>query len=108
MAFAFQQQYEPYIEARMRGFWETLSEKDKRRFGALEAAQLGRGGTRYIAGVLGCATRTIVRGTAELDRLPEDPAEGRVRRAGAGRKKSRNRTGIGAESEIDPQGPNRR
>ena len=94
MAFVFQRQYEPHIEERMRGFWETLSEKDKRRFSALEAARLGRGGARYVAGVLGCATRTIGRGAAELDRLPEDPAEGRVRRPGAGRKKksSPNRT----------------
>ena len=87
MAFVFQQRYESYVEERMRGFWKTLSEKDQRRFAALEAARLGRGGVQYIAGVLECSTRTIVRGSAELELLPEDPAEGRVRRAGAGRKK---------------------
>jgi hypothetical protein len=88
MAFVFQQRYEPYVEERMRCFWQTLSEKDQRRFASLEAARLGRGGTQYISGVLGCSTRTIVRGAPELELLPEDPAEGRVRRAGAGRKKS--------------------
>jgi hypothetical protein len=87
MAFAFQQQYEPYIEERMQGFWQTLSEKDQRRFAAFEAGRLGRGGVQYIAGVLNCSTRTIIRGTAELKLLPEDPAEGRVRCEGAGRKK---------------------
>lgn len=87
MAFLFQQQYEPYVEERMRGFWETLSEKDQRRFSALEAVRLGRGGRQYIASVLGCSPRTITRGAAELELLPEDPAEGRVRRVGAGRKK---------------------
>ena len=87
MAVAFPQRYEPYVEERMRGFFETLSEKDQRRFSALEAARLGRGGTRYIAGVLGCSTRTIIRGAAELEVLPEDSAKGRVRQAGAGRKK---------------------
>jgi hypothetical protein len=87
MAFVFQQQYERYIEERMQGFWQTLSEKDQRRFAALEAARLGRGGVQYIAGVLNCSTRTIVRGTVELKLLPEDPAKGRVRREGAGRKK---------------------
>jgi hypothetical protein len=46
MAFTFRRCYEPQIEERMRGFWQTLSEKDKRRFSALEAARLGRGGAR--------------------------------------------------------------
>ena len=87
MAFVFRERYEPQVEDRMRGFAQTLSEKDRRRFAALEVARLGRGGVQYIAGVLGCSTRTIVRGGAELDQLPEDPAAGRVRRPGAGRKK---------------------
>ena len=102
MAFVFQQRYEPHIEDQMRGFWKTLSEKDRRRFSAFEALRLGRGGRGYIASVLGCAKRTIGRGVAELEGLPEDPAEGRVRRAGAGRNKSRVRPGIGTESEFSP------
>lgn len=87
MAFVFQQRYEPHIEDRMRRFWETLSERDRRRFAALEVARLGHGGTEYIAEVLGCSTRTIERGAEELGELPADPAAGRVRRPGAGRKK---------------------
>jgi hypothetical protein len=42
---------------------------------------------QYIAGVLGCSTRTIIRGDAELNQLPDDPAAERVRRPGGGRKK---------------------
>jgi hypothetical protein len=38
-------------------------------------------------GVLGCSTKTIERGIKELDQLQDDPAAGRVRRPGAGRKK---------------------
>jgi hypothetical protein len=87
MAFVFQERYEPRVEERMRGFSQTLSEKDRRRFAALEAGRLGRGGVQYIAGVLGCSTRTIIRGDAELNRLPDDPAAERVRRPGGGRKK---------------------
>jgi hypothetical protein len=87
MAFTFDRQYEPHIEEQMRAFAQTLSEKDLRRYAALEAARLGFGGTEYIAGVLGCSTRTIVRGAAELAQLPGDPAAGRVRRPGGGRKK---------------------
>ena len=87
MAFVFQKRYEPRIEEQMRVFERTLSEKDRRRFAALEAARLGHGGIEYVAEVLGCSTRTIERGTDELARLPEDPAAGRVRRPGGGRKK---------------------
>ena len=87
MAFVFENGYEPLIEERMRAFCETLSEKDRRRFAALEAARLGHGGIQYVAEVLGCSTRTIERGLHELAQLPNDPAKGRIRRAGAGRKK---------------------
>lgn len=87
MAFVFQERYEPEVEDRMRAFWQTLSERDRRRFAALEVARLGHGGLEYIAEVLGCSTRTIERGAAELNQLPFDPAAGRVRRPGAGRKK---------------------
>ena len=93
MAFVFQQRYESEVEERMRAFCETLSEKDRRRFSALEAARLGHGGIEYVAEVLGCSTRTIERGAAELDQLPNDPAAGRVRRPGAGRKKRSPQTG---------------
>ena len=91
MAFVFQQRYEPHVEERIRAFGQTLSEKDRRRFAALEAARLGHGGIEYVAEVLGCSTRTIERGADELDQLPNDPAAGRVRRPGAGRKKRSNR-----------------
>ncbi len=91
-------QYEPELAERMREFYKTLSEKDRRRYAALEARQLGRGGTALVAAVLGCSTRTIERGAIELDQLPDDPAAGRVRRVGGGRKKksrpSRSSNGI--------------
>jgi hypothetical protein len=87
MAFVFQERYEPEVEDRMRAFWQTLSERDRRRYAALEVARLGHGGLEYIAEVLGCSVRTIERGAEELDQLPTDPAAGRVRRPGAGRKK---------------------
>ena len=77
-------------ETRLRDFAQTLSEKDCRRFAAIEAVQRGYGGIVYIAGVLGCSTKTIERGIKELDHLQDDPAAGRVRRPGAGRKKRSN------------------
>ena len=48
---------------------------------------MGFGGIGYMADVLGCSRRTITRGIDELDQLSNDPAAGRIRRPGAGRKK---------------------
>jgi hypothetical protein len=79
-------------EERLRDYAQTLSEKDRRRFAAVEAAQRGYGGIVYIAGVLGCSTKTVERGLNELDQLQDDPAAGRVRRPGAGRKKRSNQS----------------
>ena len=87
MAFVFDNRLDTATEQNMRDFFVTLSEKDQRRFAALEARQLGYGGVKYVAEVLGCSRRTIERGLAELDDLANDPAAGRVRRPGAGRKK---------------------
>jgi hypothetical protein len=79
--------FDETTEKQMQYFFQTLSEKDQRRYAAIEARQLGHGGREYISEVLGCSTRTIRRGMNELDELPNDPAAGRVRRPGAGRKK---------------------
>jgi hypothetical protein len=87
MAFAFQSQYEPEVVVQVRAFYATLSEKDRRRYVAVEARRLGHGGIEYVATVFGCSPRTIERGVADLDKLPHDPAAGRVRCPGAGRKK---------------------
>ena len=98
MTFVFQERYKPHVEERMRAFWETLSERDRRRFAAIEAAQLGHGGIEYLAEVLGCSTRTIERGADEIDQLPTDPAAGRVRRPASGlrRRPPKPRDGRGA------------
>ena len=87
MAFQFDNRFDAAIEQNIRDFFATLSEKNQRRFAALEAKQLGYGGVKYVAEVLDCSRRTIERGLAELDELANDPAAGRVRRPGAGRKK---------------------
>lgn len=100
MAFTFTAQYAPEIEEQMRGFYQSLGEKDRRRFAALEAARLGRGGIEYIAQVLDCSRRTIERAADELSQLPNDPVAGRQRRPGAGRKKSRCGPAVGTEPEI--------
>src|SRR5271157_1993656 len=87
MALQLTVPYERDVEERMHGFYQSLSEKDRRRYAAIEARKLGHGGVAYVAEVLGCSTRTIERAASELDQLPHDPAAGRVRQPGGGRKK---------------------
>src|SRR5216683_1725648 len=84
MAFAFQKTYNPEIERLLCQYYQSLSEKDRRRFAALEAITLGHGGTRYIAQVLGCDPQTVKDGMRELKQLPDDPAGRRVRKPGDG------------------------
>ena len=96
MAFSFQRPYDDATERQMRGFYETLSEKDRRRYAALEAARLGHGGIEYVSDVLGCSRRTIERAKEELEKLPDDEAKERIRRKGAGRKKATE-----SEPELD-------
>src|SRR5438128_381328 len=73
MAVAFTKPWDASVEKNVRDFYHTLSEKDRRRFAAVQARQLGYGSVRYIAEVVGCSRRTIERGLVELDALPHDP-----------------------------------
>lgn len=73
--------YAKDVERKMKRFFDWLSEKDRRRYAAIEATKLGQGGVEYIAGVLKCDPKTIRQGLAELEE-PEDPAAGRVRKKG--------------------------
>jgi hypothetical protein len=75
--------YSPEIEQAMRSFYDSLSEKDRRRYAAVEVAKLGHGGIEYIAAVLGCDPKTIRHGQQDLGHLPDDLCD-RVRKKGAG------------------------
>ena len=77
--------YPPEIESQMHNFYQSLSEKDRRRYAAIEAKKLGYGGIRYICRVLRCNDRTIVRGMSELEKLLAKD-EKRIRLPGGGRK----------------------
>ena len=77
--------YSPEIEQAMRSFYDSLSEKDRRCYAAIEVAKLGYGGVEYIASVLGCDPKTIRQGQHDLGHLPDDLSE-RVRKRG-GRKR---------------------
>ncbi len=77
------QSYAVTVERAMKRFFDSLSEKDRRRYAAVEVAKLGHGGVDYVARVLGCDPQTIRQGQDDLAQ-PEDPAAGRVRKKGVG------------------------
>lgn len=73
--------YPVNVEAKMKRLFGWLSEKDRRRYAAIEAIKLGHGGVEYIARLLACDPKTIRQGLKELDE-PEDLAAGRIRKKG--------------------------
>jgi hypothetical protein len=74
--------YPPAVEDDMRSFCDSLREKDRRRYAAVEATKLGHGGVAYIARLLRLAPHTVRRGLRELRRPPDLPPE-RCRKKGA-------------------------
>jgi hypothetical protein len=73
--------YPPEIEQRMKSLYESLNEKDRRRYAAIEAAKLGYGGQTYVATLLGVDYKTLRRGLGDLD-CPSDLPPGRIRKKG--------------------------
>lgn len=78
--------YPEEIERTMKQFYDSLSEKDRRRYAGVEALKYGHGGREYIARVLGCSRRTVSKGAKEMSGLPQKEVESRIRRPGGGRK----------------------
>ena len=74
--------YTPEVERLMRRLFDSLNEKDRRRYAAVEATKLGHGGVEYISGLLGCDPKTLRRGQSELEGADE-LGDGRVRKKGA-------------------------
>ena len=67
------------IEVKMKRLFATLSEKDRRRYAAIEAAKLGSNGISAISSLFGLDAKTVRRGLTELALL-DDPAQSRVRK----------------------------
>jgi len=64
-----------------------LDERTRRLFAAAEADAIGYGGVSRVSRITGLARSTVVRGQLEMSR-PAGVSEGRVRRPGAGRKRT--------------------
>jgi hypothetical protein len=83
--------YATDVEEKMQRFFGWLSEKDRRRYAAVEAAKLGHGGVEYIARLLACDPKTIRQGLRELEEA-EDAAAGRIRKKGGAARRAPSRS----------------
>lgn len=79
------QPYPSKIEAQMQRYYQSLCEKDRRRYAAIEAVKLGYGGQTYIRRLFGCHHATLALGMTELE---DETAlkQKRIRQVGGGRK----------------------
>ena len=102
-----------WIENKYQGLSGELSERARRRWAAVEAVSLGRGGISVVSAATGLGYSTIQRGIRELN-TGETPPSGRQRRLGAGRKravvvdpgvKAALERLVEPESRGDPQSP---
>src|SRR5271169_441599 len=75
------------IEGKYIELLDDLDERGRRRWAAVEARALGRGGITAVASATGLSDRTIRTGLRELDD-PDALASHRQRRNGGGRKSS--------------------
>lgn len=76
--------YSAKVEQQMSRLYESLGERDRRRYAAVEAEKLGHGGLEYIAKLFGCDPKTIRRGMAELESEEELTSERQRKKGGAG------------------------
>ena len=76
------QYYSLSLEEDMVRLYDSLSEKDRRRYAAVEAEKFGYGGLQYICELFGCDPHTVRHGIQDIKQLPKDEAAGRVRKKG--------------------------
>ena len=74
-----------WIREKYRDLADELDERGRRRWTAIEARSLGRGGIAAVAAATGISDRTIRTGIQELE-SPQDLPPNRQRRDGAGRR----------------------
>ena len=67
-------------------FFDSLNERQKRQYAAIESFNLGFGGQLAVSKAFGMSQNTIHKGALELSSKSTLP-KGRVRKTGGGRKK---------------------
>src|SRR5450759_2726868 len=73
------------LALKLRSIWPLLDERTRRIMAANEAIGLGYGGVSVVRRACGLSRKAITNGIREIQK-GDCPAEGRIRRAGGGRK----------------------
>lgn len=63
------EKYTKETEGYMLLFFNSLNERDRRRYAAVESEKLGYGGISYISEILGIDDKTISKGLEELKKI---------------------------------------
>jgi chromatin segregation and condensation protein Rec8/ScpA/Scc1 (kleisin family) len=79
--------YEKEIENAMVKHFNSLNERERRKYAAIEAIKLDHDGKGYLVSLFKISYKTIKRGIFELSQ-PDILPENKCRKAGGGRKKS--------------------
>lgn len=77
--------YSDTHEQDMIRLYDSLNEKDKRRYAAVEAKKIGHGGIEYICCLFGCDGKTVNRGINDLQNEQALKLDS-IRAPGGGRK----------------------
>jgi len=81
------QLYLSFIEEKIKFIYNSLTEKDKRLYAAIEAVKIGYGGISYISQIVDCSRATVKRGIKELENQDiVNDLKDRIRQPGGGRK----------------------
>ena len=76
--------YKQPIEQAMKDYFETLTEKDRRRYAGIEAMKLGHGGIKYVAELFGTERQTVRKGMQEATNMSAAEKENKqIRKKGA-------------------------
>ncbi len=98
--------YSEEVERQMSRLYDSLSERDRRRYAAVEAAKLGHGGIEYLSRVLGCDPGTIRHGISEME-SPDELDTQRQRKKGWTQTADRNVSAVGRELSGSATRPHR-
>src|ERR1035437_1661800 len=82
----FSEIYPKKVELLMKQHYDSLNEKDKRRYAAIESLKIEYYGDQYVSKILDVHVQTIRRGKQELMEGSAVPEE-RIRATGGGRHK---------------------
>jgi hypothetical protein len=58
--------YENSVEEEMKNFYDSLSEKDRRRYAAIEVRKLAYGAKQYVSDILACDYKNIEKSLSDL------------------------------------------